>query len=403
MNPTKRSRCVRIALLGAVALWLTPWVGAAAEPAVVRIAYLAQDVERPPPLSLVEIPPTDGGIQGARLALKENRTTGRFVNQAYELEEVVVPRDGDPVAAFRALVARGFGLFVVDLPAAALLAVADLPEARDTLIFNAGAPDNALRNEDCRANVLHTAASRAMLADALAQYLVWKRWRRWFLFQGVKEGDRKFAASIRRAAKRFGAKIVETREYDYGGGARRTDSGHVLVQKQMPVLTQDVDYDVLVVADESEVFGEYLIYRTWEPKIVAGTHGMVPVAWSRVHEAWGGTQLQRRFERIAQRWMEPLDYAAWIAVRSIGEGATRSGSVAVADIAAYVRSKAFVLGAFKGLGVSYRDWNGQLRQPILLAGPRTLVSVSPQKGFLHQFSELDTLGYDRPESACKAM
>jgi hypothetical protein len=30
-----------------------------------------------------------------------------------------------------------------------------------------------------------------------------------------------------------------------------------------------------------------------------------------------------------------------------------------------------------------------------------VVSVSPQEGFLHQFSELDTLGYDQPESGCK--
>jgi hypothetical protein len=26
--------------------------------------------------------------------------------------------------------------------------------------------------------------------------------------------------------------------------------------------------------------------------------------------------------------------------------------------------------------------------------------VSPQPGFLHQFSELDTLGIDRPETKC---
>jgi hypothetical protein len=30
------------------------------------------------------------------------------------------------------------------------------------------------------------------------------------------------------------------------------------------------------------------------------------------------------------------------------------------------------------------------------------VSVSPQEGFLHQVSPLDTLGLDRPESACTA-
>ncbi len=169
----------------------------------------------------------------------------------------------------------------------------------------------------------------------------------------------------------------------------------------MPLLTQGVDYDVLIVADESEVFGDYLIYRTWEPKVVAGTHGLVPTAWNRVHEQWGGTQMQRRFDRIANRWMTALDFAAWIAVRSVGEAATRTGSTDVGEIAAYIRSERFLLAAFMGKGVSYRPWNGQLRQPILLAGPRTLVSVSPQEGYLHEFSRLDTLGYDRPESPCR--
>jgi hypothetical protein len=42
-----------------------------------------------------------------------------------------------------------------------------------------------------------------------------------------------------------------------------------------------------------------------------------------------------------------------------------------------------------------------LRQPILLSDGRVIVSVSPQEGFLHQHSELDTLGYDRPETKCR--
>lgn len=394
-QPKKSLRLALVCLVAAVA----PAV--AEQPAVVRIGYVAQAVDRPPPLSLIEPIAADAGIPGARLAAADNNTTGRFVGQAFELKVVVVPSDGDPLAAFGDLVSAGYGLIVADLPADVLLAVADLPEASDTLIFNVRARDDSLRTTECRPNILHTAPSRAMLADALAQYLVWKKWRRWFLFSGANENDRKYAAAIRRAAKRFGGKIVEEREYAYEAGARRTDSGHIQVQKQMPVLTQGVDYDVLVVADESEVFGDYLAYRTWKPNVVAGTHGLVAAAWSRVNEQWGATQFQRRFEKIGHRWMTPVDYAAWIAVRSIGEAATRTASTEAADIAAYIRSDAFLLAAFMGTGVSFRPWNGQLRQPILLAGPRTLVSVSPQPGFLHQRTELDTLGYDEPECKCR--
>ena len=119
-----------------------------------------------------------------------------------------------------------------------------------------------------------------------------------------------------------------------------------------------------------------------------------------MHEQWGATQFQRRFKEHAGRWMTPRDYAAWLAVRSLGEAATRTASNAVATLRDYMLSPDFELAAFKGVGVSYRDWNGQLRQPLLITSPRVLVSVSPQEGFLHQFSVLDTLGYDRPETTC---
>ena len=104
---------------------------ASAEPEVVRIAYLGQAVARPPPLSLIETVAEDAGIQGARLALADDNTTGRFTKQAYELEEVIVPADGDPVTAFRRLASPGLRLFLADLPAPALLAVARSFEVED--------------------------------------------------------------------------------------------------------------------------------------------------------------------------------------------------------------------------------------------------------------------------------
>ena len=60
------------------------------------------------------------------------------------------------------------------------------------------------------------------------------------------------------------------------------------------------------------------------------------------------------------------------------------------------------LGGFKGRPLTYRGWNGQLRQPIAIAHPRALVAQAPLEGFLHQTNELDSLGLDRPESTCEA-
>ncbi|WP_245593563.1 ABC transporter substrate-binding protein [Azospirillum halopraeferens] len=370
------------------------------EPARIPVVFLRDDEPPVIPLSLLDPVIEDPGVQGARLAVADNQTTGRFMGQSFELVEVTLP-EGDPAEAVRALAGEGHRFFVADLRADRLLAVADLPELRDALVFNARATDDRLRNADCRANVLHTAPSRAMLADALAQYLMYKRWTNWFLVQGRGDDDALYAEALRRAAKRFGAKIVDEKTWAFAAGSRRSDSGHTTEQAEIPAFTQGAAHDVVVVADEGEAFGEYIAYRTFRPQVVAGTHGLVPTAWARVHEQWGATQFQDRFEKLAGRIMAPRDYGAWMAVRSIGEAATRARSADPAAIAAYIRDPRFTLAAFKGVGVTIRPWDGQYRQPVLLAGPRILVSVSPQPGFLHEHSELDTLGHDRPESGCR--
>jgi ABC transporter substrate binding protein (PQQ-dependent alcohol dehydrogenase system) len=124
--------------------------------------------------------------------------------------------------------------------------------------------------------------------------------------------------------------------------------------------------------------------------------------WHPAIELWGGTQFQNRFKRLAGRTMRPLDYNVWVAVRSVGEAATRTNTNDPKVLIPYMRSAEFELAAFKGQKVTYRAWNGQLRQPILVATAKMLVSVSPQPGFLHQVTELDTLGVDQPETKCTA-
>jgi ABC transporter substrate binding protein (PQQ-dependent alcohol dehydrogenase system) len=380
---------------------LTP-AGAEADGQNVRIGWLSQTAKRTLPLSYLDQPPQDEGIQGARLGIADDNTTGRFTGRSFELVESVAPEDGDVAAAFRELTAKGMRLIVTDLAAPELLAVADLPDAAAATIFNTAAAEDRLRGEDCRANVLHLLPSRAMLADALVQYLVVKNWTSLFLVVGHGDGDRQFAADIRHAAKKFGARIAADKPWTFTPGARRTDTGHFAIQDEVARFTQGISYDVLVVADEQDEFGDDLSYHTFDPRPVAGTQGLVPSAWARPHEQWGATQLQGRFLHQAKRWMTDRDYAAWMAVRAIGEAATRSKSTDPAAIVAFLRSGRFELAAYKGARLSFHSWDGQLRQPILLADARALVSVSPPPGrFLHQFSELDTLGIDKPETKCR--
>ena len=392
---------IRLLLAALTMVAAVPTVDVYADEQTLQIGWLSQPVKRTLPLSYLDHPPEDEGIAGARLGIADNNTTGHFTGQTFGLVERVVAEDGDVVTAFRDLAARGISLVVADFAAAELLSIATLPEAAPATIFDTAAPDDRLRGEDCRGNLLHLLPSRAMLADALVQYLVAKRWSNLLLVVGHGEGDQEFAADFRHAAQKFQAHIVTEKPWTFVPGARRTDTGHFAIQAEVARFTQGISYDVLAVADEEDEFGDYLSYRTFDPRPVAGTQGLVPSAWARPHEQWGATQLQDRFLHQAKRWMTDRDYAAWMAVRAIGEAATRSKSSDPATISAYLRGDRFELAAYKGARLSFRSWDGQLRQPILLADARSLVSVSPQPGFLHQFSELDTLGIDKPETKCR--
>lgn len=373
---------------------------AAAETQIVRAAVLRIDQGAPLPISRLDLPPADLGFAGARLANDDNQTTGRFMGQSFEVIEAEATPD-TALAELERLIGQGAGFIVTMADGETTVALADAAGER-ALVLNATSPDDRLRNDLCRANTLHIAPSRAMLADALAQFLVWKKWDEWFLIEGSHPGDRALADAYRRAAKKFGAKIVEARVFEDTGGARRTDTGHVQVQKQMPVFTQRAeDHDVVIAADEHDVFAAYLPYQTWEPRPVAGSAGLRPLTWHPAQEAWGATQFQRRFERLAGRTMRPEDFQVWAAIRVLGEAATRTKSTDYQVLKDYILGPEFELAAFKGQKLTFRPWNHQLRQPITLTHDKVLVSVSPQDEFLHRVSRLDTLGWDEPESTCK--
>jgi ABC transporter substrate binding protein (PQQ-dependent alcohol dehydrogenase system) len=354
-------------------------------------------------ISLVFRPAADNGRAGAEVGVADNNTTGRFLQQNFVLQTVEVPSGQDPVPALQSLLAKGIRLVVTDLPAADVLRMADTGASHGVILFNAEAPDDALREQECRANLIHTAPSNTMLADALAQYLIWKRWSRWFLVYGTEPDDLLLADAYRNAAKVFGAHIVADRQYKGRAGSRETDSGLIELQQQLPVFTQNApEYDVLVCADRHDAFAGYLPYRTWDARPVAGSAGLMPTSWDPNSTEFGGTQMQDRFIAYAHRLMTATDMNAWVAVRMIGTAASYVQSLDVDKIMAYMRGDKFQLGAYRGLSLSVRSWNGQVRQAILLSDSgRTVVSMSPQPGFLHQYTVLDTLGTDRPESACK--
>lgn len=346
--------------------------------------------------NIVTLPPEDDGVAGAELGVTDDNTTGAFLKQNFKLAaKELVPNGEDPMPAFQRILDSGAKFILLAVPADALLKMADAAKGKDVILFNTAATDDRLRQKDCRADVLHTAPSRSMLTDALAQYLVTKRWPKWLLLTGRTADDRLYADAVKRSAKKFGAKIVDERTWNFGPDARESAGDSITV------FTQGVSYDIIVIADELGEFGPLIQYRSWDPRPTAGTAGLVPSTWNVTVTGWGAEQIQNRFARQTKRGMRALDFQMWLAMRTIGEAAARTRTNDPQKLREFIFGPQFELAGFKGGSFSYRPWDNQLRQPIVLSTQEALVAASPQEGFLHQTNPLDTIGFDKPESECR--
>jgi len=379
---------------------------AAAGPAPVRtfpIVYLREAYPGPGIMpSLLESQPDDLGLAGAEDGTSEINTTGRFLGWKFKLYEETLPAGADVAAQARRMFTLGPAVIIADLRADDLLQLADSPVGKRSLILDIRTSDDSLRQQDCRANVFHVLPNQAMRTDALAQFLVEKRWSRWFLLQGPTQQDAVYAADVRRSAARYGARVVAARSYDYNPGSRRSDTGYQQIQTQMPLATQvGSDYDVLFVADETDLFGDYLPYNTFDARPVVGTQGLIATAWTPAFQSYSALQMQHRFQLFAHRRMAERDYGGWLAVNVIGDAVMRGRQTSPAGMRAYLRSDNFLVAGFKGEGLTFRSWDQQLRQPVLIAQPLMVVSMSPQNGFLHPGNTSDTLGFDQPETQCR--
>ncbi len=362
----------------------------------IPIVFLKQVPADRPTLSNLDPIPEDLARAGAELALKDNKTTGQFLGHTYALTVLEVTTDADVIASAQSALQQS-QLLVLDVAPQNITTIADLTQAQSALLFNASAGDIALRGSDCRTNLLHSIPSDAMRADALMQFARSKRWDDLALISGPNPIDLTFAQALRDSAHKFGLKISAELTWDIDADMRRNAA------QEIPLLTQRLgDYDLLLVADETDDFGRYIPFNTWRARPVAGSAGLMSQTWSRVVEQWGAAQLQSRFHDLAQRDMRSRDYGAWAAVRSIGEAVTRTGSSDAQTLRDFILSETFELAGFKGRPLSYRSWNGQLRQPIPLVTQRAVVTQAPLPGYLHQTSEMDTLGADQPESTCEA-
>lgn len=334
-------------------------------------------------------------VEGARVAVDEARFPGIAAGVKFGLDEQLVSNTREVLKTVRRMRDGGTRFILLDLPAGTVSRVAAEFAGDELTLFNVAAHDDRLRGAHCQANLLHTIASDAMRNDALAQYLVSRQWKKVLLLVGPEPADQVLARSFRRSADRFGLNITGRREFVLGNDPREREHNNPRL------LTSGVDYDAVYIADTQGEFARNANFAIQKPRPVVGSAGLVPQAW---HWAWlrhGARQLNNRLEKKANRHMTAYDWAAWVAVKAVVEAVQRTDSTDYETLAEYIRGDAINLDGFKGYRMGFRDWNGQLRQPILLGSGNWVVARAPLDGFLHPDNYLDTLGFDPRESTCK--
>ncbi len=151
---------------------------------------------------------------GSQVALKDAQAIGRVIKVQFSMEKATGASIDDLVKRVSDWVAAGDIHFVLaDLAGGELKQLAHRLANRPVMLFNISAPDDLLRGADCAANVLHTYPSDAMLADALVQYLASKDWLQILVLQGPAPEDAGMVAALRRSAKKFRARIVDTKPF----------------------------------------------------------------------------------------------------------------------------------------------------------------------------------------------
>ena len=332
---------------------------------------------------------------GAEVALREARFVGRALGVSFDLVRARGADAAALVAELDKLHAEGVRYFLIDAPGKVVAEVAAATRGRELLLFNVSAADDALRQAQCQPHLYHTLPNHGMQTDALAQFLVAKKWRNVLLLQGPLDDDKLIAAAFENSARRLGLKIVARKDFLLSNDPRQRELGNV------GLLTAGSDYDVVFVADSDGEFARMVPYDTVRPRPVVGAEGLVAEAW---HWAWprhGAPQLTSRFEKQAKRHMGSADWAAWIAVKAVVEAVVRTENAPFAKLVAYLGGEEITIDGFKGNRLYFRDWDRQLRQPILIATHNAVIERAPIQGFLHQTNNMDTLGFDRRDSQCK--
>lgn len=366
----------------------------------VKVGYLAlaHDPRNAPQLGYtdIQLSPADDPLVGAQMGLADEVIVAGANGVTIALDAQKADDAADVIGRAQRMVGASERFIILDLPDDIVAQLAESLRGVPVTLINASAHADMLRDR-CYPNLLHTAASDRMEQDALVQYLRTRNWTKVLVLEGSAPRDKDVATAFAASAARLRLDVVDTRSFSLSRTPDAQENNDALL------LTGGVDYDVVFIADSEGEYGRYLQYATQLPRPVVGTAGLVPAEW---HWSWdrdGATQVTSRFLKATDRRaeMSGADWATWVAAKAVSVAYGRAGSTDPVAVDAYLRSTDLKLDGSKGYALDFRPWDGQLRQPIVLATENAVIAAPPLDGFLHQTNDLDVLGEDAPEHKCQ--
>jgi ABC transporter substrate binding protein (PQQ-dependent alcohol dehydrogenase system) len=395
-----RLRRSALALVLAPALGLAAWAPGAVLAAPLKATLIVRDDDPRFERNRTERPALGhaGGPVAAALDLALRDSQLELAAAGSQLMLATVRVDSAAAARAAAIQAESAGAsaLLADLPADWLLAATD---ASKLPLLNLSESADRLRERDCRPHLWHLIPSERMRADALAQTLAARRWQQVLLLTGPSADDQARSVTAQAAIKRYGLKLVGSKPFKLSADPRERDLANPLL---LTGIAGGAAYDVVWVVDGDADFARTLPYRTALPRPVVGDAGLVALAWHASFERYGAPQVSRRFAKASGRAMTGQDWSAWLAGKALVSAAVAVAATPKGGAAAFQKALAEVeLDGSKGVVMSFRPWDGQLRQPVLLGDGQSVVATAPVDGILHPKNALDTLGADAPEKLCK--
>ena len=250
------------------------------------------------------------------------------------------------------------------------------------LFLNIGATSDALRHS-CGANTFHIEASAAMYLDAIFGWFVRAGHRRWYLVHDDgPDGQEQYDRSLFSLKERHWAAEVA------GRGVLRQDDSRDFAPVLADIAAAKPDA-VLLLTDwrtQLDFLSRYEVSGLTAPvtgfpepatqlrDFYLASREMAPVAgsgyraalWEATLDAYGARELNARFDA---RWGRPMDPPAWagyVAVKIAFEASLFAGATDGASIAAFLTSEQALFDVSKGIGMTFRPWDHQLRQSLYL-------------------------------------